>query len=159
MLSLLFLFPFAVLNVVGFFFLAFCYRSLFWFFRLLLFMKWEEMKCIPLTLQCCMFLAVSSHSWASRLLDGWMGGGSWGWCGGSWVTFLPSGLCVCQPGHSQFSPGKLGGKNFLYVSILDMATNIQWPVCTQGTCVCFYDVSNWAPTVLWLACCFLMSTL
>ncbi len=69
--------------------------------------------------------------------DRWMDeGGCWGWGGGSWVTFLPSRLCVCQPGHSQFSPGKLGGKNFLYVSMLDAATTTQRPVCTQSTFVC-----------------------
>lgn len=105
------------------------------------------------------FPSLSPHSWASRLLDGWRG--CWGWGGGSWVTFLPSGLCVCQPGHSQFSPGKLGGKNFLYASILDTATTTQRPVCTRGTCVCVYmcDAWNWAPSVIWLACYFLTSTL
>lgn len=71
--------------------------------------------------------------------DRWMdeGGVEGEAVGGSWVTFLPSRLCVCQPGHSQFSPGKLGGKNFLYVSILDTATTTQRPVCTQSTfCAC-----------------------
>lgn len=38
---------------------------------------------------------------------------------GGGVKFLPSRLSVCQAGHSQFSLGKFGEKNFLLVSILD----------------------------------------
>lgn len=107
-------------------------------------------KAVLLTLQYCMFLCLSSHSWAHTALDGWGGWGAeseMGW--GGWVTFLPSGLCVCQPGHSQFSPGKLGGKNFL-CAVHAGHEHSRTEACMHWghMCACMCNVWNWAPGII-----------
>lgn len=109
-------------------------------------------KAVLLTLQYCMFLCLSSHSWAHTALDGWGGWGAeseMGWGGGGWVTFLPSGLCVCQPGHSQFSPGKLGGKNFL-CAVHPGHEHSRTEACMHWghVCACMCNVWNWAPGII-----------
>lgn len=78
-------------------------------------------------------------------VEGEAGGGK-GREGGVPLTFLPSRLCVCQPGHSQFSPRKLGGKNFLSMSILDATTT------TQGMYVCVRVLPVGHPDVPWVRC-------
>lgn len=66
--------------------------------------SWRHLS--PSTL---LFLSVFTQ--LGQQTAGWMGrsGGVGDEEEGSWVTFLPLGLCVCQPSQSQFSPGKLGG--------------------------------------------------
>lgn len=81
-----------------------------------------------------------------RGLRGWERDGV-GW--GGWVTFLPSGLCVCQPGHSQFSPGKLGGKNFL-CAVHAGHEHSRTEACMHWghVCACMCNVWNWAPGII-----------
>lgn len=73
---------------------------------------------------------------------GWMDGvwavGDWGSEEGSRVTFLPLGLCVCQQGHSQFSPKKTGREEFLLCAPCWMELQPHGGLCVVGTCVCVY---------------------
>lgn len=84
------------------------------------------------------FLSVLAQ--LGQLAAGWMDGvwavEDWGSEEGSRVTFLPLGLRVCQPGHSQFSPRKTGGKNFFYVPHAGWMELQPHGGCALWVCLC-----------------------